>query len=308
MEPTQLKLLQKTLDDIRHQNGAEYWFASELYPILGYSHWEDFEDVINRAKESCKRSGEKEEDHFQEVTKIAPIGSGVEKKTQVIKLDRYACYLVALNGDPKKEEVAFAQAYFVTQTRSFEVLTQKMEEMARLDARGKLKITEKDFSAMVVTRGVDGPGIARVRSAGDQALFGGRTTEDMKAKLNVPAARPLADYLPDVTLKAKDLATAMTTENVRRENLRGEALIKNKHVTSNSSVREALVSTGIHPESLPPSEDIKKVEARQRKELKELVNRQRTELEEVTKRVNDKIEDEDAQPKLAAAGENSKET
>lgn len=285
METGQLKLLLKTLDDIRHRNGIEFWYARELYPILGYSRWENFETVVNRAKESCFNTNQAVTDHFQAVTKMVPIGSGAEKPVEDIKLDRYACYLIALNGDPKKEEIAFAQAYFVSQTRNFEVLTQKMEEMARIDSRKKLKITEKDFNNMAFSRGVDGPGIARVRSAGDTALFGGKTTDDMKANLNVPIARPLADYLPDITLKAKDLATAMTTENVRRENLHGEGLIKDRHVTSNRHVRGALVNSGIYPESLPAGEDIKRVEARQRKDLKAFVNKQKRDLKEATERI-----------------------
>lgn len=285
MEQGQLKLLHKTLEDVRHQNGIEYWFARELYPVLGYTRWESFEGVIERAKESCERSGGVVTDHFQDETKMVPMGNGASKSVQDIKLNRYACYLIALNGNPQKEEIAFAQAYFVTQTRSFEVLTQKMDELGRLDSRERLKITEKDFSAMVFTRGVDGPGIARVRSAGDQAMFG-RTTDQMKDKLLVPATRPLADYLPDVTLKAKDLATAMTAENVRRENLQGEQPIKDKHVTSNENVRHALTSTGIYPESLPAGEDIKKVESRHRKEMKELAVKQKAELADETARIN----------------------
>jgi DNA-damage-inducible protein D len=292
MESTQLKLLHQTLDDIKHQNGVEFWYARELYPILGYSRWEGFETVVTRAKESCLKSGGRVEDHFQDVTKMVPIGSGAEKEVPDIKLNRYACYLIALNGDPKKEEIAFAQAYFVSQTRSFEVLTQKMEEMGRLETREKLKLTEKDFSAMAFSRGVDGPGIARVRSAGDQALFGGKTTDEMKEKLGVRSSRALADYLPDVTLKAKDLAAAITTENVRRENLQGENQIKGKHITSNQSVRTALTSTGIFPESLPAGEDIKKVESRQRKEMKAFVAKQKAELAAVTKHVNKAEEDQ----------------
>ncbi|MEK7459198.1 MAG: DNA damage-inducible protein D [Patescibacteria group bacterium] len=283
MEDRQLKLLQQTLDDIRHQNGVEYWFARELFPILGYTRWDGFEPAIQRAKDSCLASNGNVADHFREVTKMVALGSGAAKAVLDIKLDRYACYLIALNGDPKKEEVAFAQAYFVSRTRTFEVLTQKMQEMARIDARDKLKITEKDFSNLAFSRGVDSPGIARVRSAGDKALFGGHTTEEMKARIGVPNKKPLADYLPDVTLKAKDLATAMTIENVRRENIQGETHIKHRHVASNHNVRGALINTGIIPESLPAGEDIKKIESRHRKELKALQDRHREELKHLTK-------------------------
>jgi DNA-damage-inducible protein D len=288
MEPKQLQFLQKTLDDIRHQNGVEYWYARELYPILGYSRWENFETAINRAKEACKNSGGEVNSHFQEVTKMVKVGLGLEKPAHDIKLTRYACYLITLNGDPRKEEIAFAQAYFVSQTRTIEVLQQKMAELERIDAREKLKITEKEFGAMAYSRGVDGKGIGLIRSSGDQALFGGRSTEEMKQKFGIAKGKPLADFLPNVTLKAKDLAAAMTIENSRRKNLSGQAHIMGEHVNNNNSVRQALTRTDIYPENLPPSEDIKKIEARHRKETKALQEKQRKELEKATKKLKAK--------------------
>lgn len=286
MEQQQLQFLQKTLDDIKHQNGVEFWYARELYPILGYARWENFETAINRAKEACKNAGSNVDDHFRDVTKTVKTGlNNVEKPLADIKLTRYGCYLVTLNGDPKKEEIAFAQAYFITQTRTLEVLQKRMEELERVDAREKLKVTEKEFGAMAFSRGVDGKGIAVIRSAGDKALFGGLTTDDMKSRLGVPKTKPLADFLPNVTLKAKDLATAMTTENTRRKNLQGLSHIHQEHIETNKSVREALTKTDLYPESLPASEDLQKIEARHRKEMKELQKKQKQELAAATKKL-----------------------
>lgn len=284
MESKHLKLLYETLDDIRHENGVEYWYASELFPVLGYAKLENFQAPVERAKEACKRSGSVVGDHFLDVQKMVDIGSGAKREVDDIKLTRYACYLIAVNGDPRKEEIAFAQAYFITQTRRIEVLEKKMIELERLDAREKLKVTEKEFGAMAYSRGVDGQGIAQIRSFGDQALFGGQSTDEMKKKLGVGKNKPLADVLPNVTLKAKDLATAMTTENARRKNLHGKRPILNEHIVSNKSVRSALVSTNIYPEELPAAEDIKKIETRHRKERKALQEKQKKELAEAVEK------------------------
>jgi len=280
METVQLKLLFVTLDDIRRQdeNGVEFWYARELFPVLGYTKWDNFLPVIEKAKIASSNSGGTPENHFLSVQKMVTIGSGAARETEDIKLNRYACYLIAVNGDPRKQEIAFAQAYFVSQTRRFEVLEKKMEELARLDSRDKLKTTEKEFGAFAFSRGVDGSGIAKIRSRGDEELFGGKKTNDMKQMLGVPPEKPLADFLPNVTLKAKDLATAMTMENARNRNLQGLAPIGREHVSNNQNVREALVKTGIYPESLPAAEDIKQIEKRHAKELKELQKKQRSEL------------------------------
>lgn len=287
MESSQLKLLFQTLDDIRHHDGTggEYWYARELFPLLGYIRWENFETPINKAKIACKQAESDINTHFRDVTKTVKTGIDLEKPIPDIRLTRYACYLIAINGDPRKPEIAFAQAYFVTQTRKIEVLEQRMIELERIDARDKLRLTEKEFGAMAYSRGVDGRGIAEIRSFGDQALFGGKTTEDMKRKFGVPSQKPLADFLPNVTLKAKDLATAMTTENTRQKNLSGKGKILAEHVSSNRNVRGALTATKIFPENLPPTEDIKKIETRHRQEVKELQKRQQEELKEATKRL-----------------------
>ena len=285
MEQGHLELLAKTLDDIRHQNGVEFWYARELYPLLGYIRWENFETAINRAKDSCQRTDANVEVHFRDATKTIKMPKGASKEIADIKLTRYACYLITLNGDPKKEAVAFAQAYFVTQTRTVELLQQRMAELERIDAREKLKITEKEFSNMAFSRGVDGRGIGEIRAKGDEALFGGRTTDEMKQKLGVQPKKPLADYLPNVTLKAKDLATAMTIEKTRQSNLSGKNEIRDEHITNNQNVRGALTKTGIYPESLPAAEDIKKIEVRHRKETKVLQKKQRDELGKATKKL-----------------------
>jgi len=286
METIHLKVLYKTLDEIKHvENGVEFWYARELYPILGYTKWENFETAINRAKEACEKSGNEAISHFPGARKIVKMGMDLEKEVDDIKLTRYACYLTALNGDPRKEEIAFAQAYFVTQTRRIEVIEQKMAELERLSVREKLTLTEKEFAAMAFSRGVDGRGLAEIRSFGDKALFGGKTTDDMKKRLGVVKTKPLADFLPDVTLKAKDLATAMTTANTHRKDLQGKGGILNEHVTSNTSVRGALVKTGIYPESLPSAEDIKKIKTRHKKEMYQLEKRQKIEIDAARNRL-----------------------
>lgn len=287
MEQGQLEILAKTLDDFRHQNGVEFWYARELHNLLGYARWENFETAINRAKESCKTTGAIVEDHFRDVTKTIQMPKGATREISDIKLTRYACYLITINGDPRKEEIAFAQAYFVTQTRKVEILQERMAELERIDAREKLKITEKEFSDMAFGRGVDGRGIGEIRAKGDEALFGGKTTDEMKQKFGVSPKKPLADYLPNVTLKAKDLATAMTIEKTRQNNLSGKNEIRDEHVTSNTNVRGALTKTGIYPESLPPAEDIKKIESKHRKEMKALQKKQNEELGKVSKRLTD---------------------
>jgi DNA-damage-inducible protein D len=280
MENTQLQVLYKTFDETRRENGVEYWYARDLYPLLGYLRWENFETAIQRAKEACGKAGGSVADHFREVTKMVKIGSDAEKEISDIKLTRYACYLITLNGDPRKIEIAFAQAYFVTQTRKMEVIEQRMAELERLTAREKLTMTEKAFAALAFSRGVDGRGISEIRSFGDKALFGGKTTDDMKKKLGVKKNTPLADILPEVTISAKEFATAITTENTRRKDLQGKGSILGEHVTNNKNVRGVLIKSNIYPESLLAAEDIKKIKSRHKKERLELEKKHRKELAE----------------------------
>ena len=285
MEQLQLQILYKTLDEIRHENGQEYWFASELYKILGYSSWANFQPAVERAKESCRTQKLSIEDHFMDVRKMVTIGSGAEREVSDIKLTRYACYIIALNGDPRKEQIAFAQAYFATQTRKIEVLEKKMNEIQRLSTRSKLRITEKEFADTLWERGIDGPGIGEIRNAGDEALFGGFTTQKMKERLGVKNGS-LADVLPNVTIKAKDLATEMTTVNTKKNNMQGKHKIKDEHVKNNSGVRNVLIQADIKPEALPPEEDVKKIEARHTKEKELMEKRQRKELEKAKEKIS----------------------
>ncbi len=281
MESNQLQTLYKTFDDNRRQNGVEYWYARDLYPLLGYTKWENFQTAIDRAKEACEKSKGSVVDHFPGVRKMVSIGSGAEKEIDDIKLTRYACYLITLNGDPRKTEIAFAQAYFATQTRKMELIEQRMTELERLTAREKLSVTEKDFAALVFGRGVDGRGLSEIRSFGDKALFGGKSTDDMKRKLGAGKNTPLADVLPKVTISAKEFAAAITSENTRKKNLQGKGPILNEHVTNNTNVRGVLVKSNIYPESLPPAEDIKKMQSRHKKEMRELKKRQNDEIKAV---------------------------
>lgn len=248
----------------------EFWYARELMPLLGYERWENFDKAIMRAMDSCQTSNIKVSDHFREVTKMVPLGSSAHRAVKDYMLTRYACYLIAQNGDPKKEEIAFAQSYFAVQTRRQELIEERIALIERTEARVKLREAEKRLSQNIYERGVDDAGFGRIRSKGDQALFGGYTTSEMKVRLGVKDRRPLADFLPTLTIAAKNLATEMTNYNVEEKNLQGEGAITGEHVQNNLSVREMLGQRGIKPEELHPSEDIKKLERRVKSQEKKL--------------------------------------
>ena len=230
-------------------------------PLLGYERWENFDKAIGRAIESCETSGIEVSDHFREVTKMITAGKGAQRSVKDYMLTRYACYLIAQNGDPKKEEIAFAQSYFAVQTRKQELIEERISLIERTEARGRLRESEKRLSQNIYERGVDDAGFGRIRSKGDRALFGGYTTQEMKERLGVKDNRPLADFLPTLSIAAKNLAAEMTNYNVEEKDLQGESAITGEHVQNNRSVRDMLGQRGIQPENLPAAEDIKKTGA-----------------------------------------------
>ena len=270
MDKSRVAQLKEQFDSILHvDKDVEYWMARELQKQLGYTKWENFEAVIHRAMDSVKATGIRVEDHFLEVRKMIQIGKGGQRAVVDHMLTRYACYLIAQNGDPKKEEIAFAQSYFAVQTRKQELIEERISYLERMEARERLRESEKRLSQNIYERGVDDEGFGRIRSKGDKALFGGYTTQEMKHRYGIKSG-PLADRLPTLTIAAKNLATEMTNYNMEEKDLYGERDITDEHIQNNKSVRTMLGQRGIRPEELPPDEDIKKLERRVKKQEKQL--------------------------------------
>ncbi|MFH0854791.1 MAG: DNA damage-inducible protein D [bacterium] len=269
-----IQKLHKNFNDYaqRTDGGLEFWFARDLQILLGYDQWRNFQKVIEKAKIACQNAGLAAEDQFADVGKVITAGKGSAREIDDIALTRHACYLIAQNGDPRKEEIAFAMAYFAVQTRKQELVEKRISEIERLTFREKLTNSEKELSGIIYERGVDGIGFARIRSKGDQALFGGNTTQDMKKKLGIKDSRALADFLPAITIKAKDFANEITNFTLKRDTyIRGEQPITSEHVKNNRSVRNLLIEKEIYPEILPAEEDVKKVERRIKSEDKKML-------------------------------------
>lgn len=265
-----VKLHKNFEDYVNTENNVEFWYARDLQKLLGYTKWQNFQLILDKAKLSCESAKGEIIHHFADVSKMIDTGKGAKREIRDTKLTRYACYLIAQNGDPRKEEIAFAQSYFAVQTRKQELVEERIKNIERLNVRSQLSKSEKQLSQNLYERGVDDIGFAIIRSEGDKALFGGYTTKEMKQRLGVPENKPLADHLPTVTITAKNLATEITNFNVVDKNIRGQTAITDEHVLNNSDVRDLLIRRGIVPENLPAEEDVKKLERKVKSQNKKL--------------------------------------
>lgn len=269
-----IKSLMENFESHSHktENGVEFWLARDLQKLLGYTQWRNFIFVVDKAKISCASTGCNVEHHFADVSKMINLAKGANRDVPDIIFTRYACYLIAQNGDPRKDEIAFAQNYFAVQTRRFENLEKRISDSERVLARHKLTETEKELSGVIFRQTGSDKNFGLIRSNGDKALFG-FTTNEMKYRLKIPERRALADFQPTIILKAKDFATEITIFNIKVKSLMSEGQISVEHIANNKRVRKTLIERGIKPELLPKEDDIKKVERKIKDDDKKSLNK-----------------------------------
>lgn len=275
---TALIQIQKNLDSIKQisNDGTDFWSARDLMVILGYTTWAKFQEAIKRSKESIKTSGENLGNHFAGAGKMVLTGSGAKREIEDILLTRFACYIIAQNGDPRKPEIALAQTYFASQTRRQELLEQRENENKRLASRAKLKDTEKKIESTVYERGIRLPiEFGMFKNKHIEALYGGLSVSNLKTKKGIPKNRALADFDTDVELKAKDFALAMTDHNIKEKNLKGSYQMTEEVIKNSRATRQTLLSRGIKPENLKAEEDLKLVESRRKKEMKAVTEKRK---------------------------------
>lgn len=272
-----IKYSEQTFESIKHVNeyGEEYWLARELQPVLEYAQWRRFSDAIERAKLACKNSGFAVEDHFADVGKMVDIGSGAEREIDDVMLSRYACYLIVMNGDPRKEVIAIGQSYFAVKTRQQELIDnyeQMTEDQKRLAIRNEMIAHNKSLAEAAQMAGIaDQREYAIFQNKGYQGLYGGLGAKEIHARKGLKKSQKILDHMGSTELAANLFRATQTDEKLRRENIQGKQAAYDTHYQVGKKVRQTIQELGgTMPEDLPtPEKSVKQIEREvERKKLK----------------------------------------